>query len=365
MILHILTDDQFADHVVRQFSRLENTSDYIMLSHTKVIKYFHYIEKVLVVDPVSASEMENLLLRISQSDAVVFHGLSYRWHEWLLIHMPKHVKVAWFLYGGEIYGQPDLVESFYAPMSKFIYKIRECLRRPVNNYVFPKNLIKRANYCLTSEAEEVDFLNNYLHTNISHLWYTYYALEDTVGPLMNQRCHGNNIILGNSAGIANNHFDALWQLKRIGVDNREIITPLSYGSPWERNLCRKYGKFLFGKRFKPLIEFLPLNEYNAQMLSCSVMIQPHWRPNAHGNIITALWLGMRVYLSERNIEHAFFKRIGCVIFSIEKDLKRSNPKVFTALPDEEVAKNRNILASVFGKQQVYAACVNVVKELCN
>ena len=208
MILHILIDDQFADHVVRQFSEFKNTSNFVLLSHTTEMQYFHHIDRVSMVDPVNASELENLLQLISQSDAVVFHGFSHRWHERLLIHMPKHVKVAWLLYGGEIYGQPDLVESFYAPISKFIYKFRKCFRRNEITYVFPKELIKRANYCLTSEAEEVDFLNNYLHTNISHKWYTYYSIEDTVGPLMNQRCSGNHIFLGNSAGIANNHFDA-------------------------------------------------------------------------------------------------------------------------------------------------------------
>lgn len=364
MILHFLTNDKFSDYVVMHYSAVENTSEFVLISYDDRMDHIHYPKKLHIVNPTVESDMVDLIQKISSYDAVMFHGLSFWWQEWILRHMPKNVKVAWFLWGGEIYGQPDLVESFFAPISKFIYRLRGCFRDN-QEYAFPKELIRKADYCLTDESEEAEFANNYLHINIPHLWYSYYAIEDTVGPLMDQRCKGDNIFLGNSAGIANNHFDALWQLKRMGIGEREIITPLSYGAPWERNICIKFGRLLFGKRFKPLVDFLPLNEYNAQMLSCSVMIQAYWRPNAHGNIITALWLGMRVYLSERNIEYAFFKRIGCVFFSIEKDLKRNNLDVLSPLSDEDVTKNRAILASVFGKQQVHAACVNVVKELCN
>ena len=73
---------------------------------------------------------------------------------------------------------------------------------------------------------------------------------------------------------------------------------------------------------------------------------------------------MRVYLSEHNIEYAFFKRIGCVIFSIENDLKRSNPDVYAPLSDEDVITNQSILRSVFSKQQVNDACKRIVEELC-
>ena len=363
MILHLLTDDKFTDYVIEQFSQLENSADFILISHADRIEHVHHPERVQIVNPTIKSDMMNLLKSISNYNAVVFHGLSYWWQEWLLPNIPKAVKVAWFLWGGEIYGQPDLAESFYAPISKLVYRLHRCFRKQ-EDYAFPKRLIMRANYCLTSEEEEVDFINNYLHTNLPHLWYTYYSIEDTVGALKEKRCEGNNIFLGNSAGIANNHFDALVQLKKVGIGDREIITPLSYGSPWERNICVKFGKCLFGIKFKSLLNFMPRDEYNAQMLSCSVMIQPHWRPNAHGNIITALWLGMRVYLSERNIEYAFFKRIGCIVYSIEKDLNRNNPDVFAPLSDGDVAINQVALQREFSKQRVQKACEDLVKELC-
>lgn len=363
MILHLLTDDKFSDYVIEQFSAMEKAVDFILISHADKIEHIHTPEKVQIVNPTIKSEMMSLLMRITKCDAVVLHGLSYWWQEWLLPQIPENINVAWFLWGGEIYGQPDLAESFYAPISKLIYRLHGCFRNQ-EDYAFPKQLIKRANYCLTSEVEEVDFVNKYLHTNLPHLWYTYYSIEDTVGALIGMRCDGNNIFFGNSAGIANNHFDTLVQLKKVGIGDREIITPLSYGSQWERNICVKFGKFLFGKKFKPLLSFMPRSEYNAQMLSCSIMIQPHWRPNAHGNIITALWLGMRVYLSERNIEYAFFKRIGCVIYSIEKDLKRNNPNVVSPMLEEDVAINQAVLYREFSKKRVQKACEDLMKVLC-
>ena len=136
--------------------------------------------------------------------------------------------------------------------------------------------------------------------------------------------------------------------------------PLSYGDAWVRNLVKKVGKFVLSKRLQVLETYLPRNEYNALMLSCSTMILGYLEPAAQGNIITGLWLGMRVYLSEKSLAYAYYKRIGAKVFALEKDLKTYG---FTPLSNEERAENRKVLNKWYSKEHVEQAVKDVVNEL--
>ena len=156
----------------------------------------------------------------------------------------------------------------------------------------------------------------------------------------------------------------MWMLWKIGMHRKlkeeKVIIPLSYGSQWMRNIVLKYGRILLGKRMQALTEFMPREEYNKLMLSCSTMIIGYWEPAAQGNIITALWLGMRIYLSEKSMTYSFFKRLGANVFSIESDLKKYQ---FTPLSEEVRAENRRVLSKWFSKQHVMESVQNVVNEL--
>lgn len=362
MILHLLFDEKFSDYVIEQFASPEMLSNFVLVSPTRTMKYFHHLEAVRIVNPREEAEMQLLLTDISNYKTVIFHGLFEPWQAWLLNHWPNRVKIAWVCWGGEIYGQPDIRTSFLKPISKLAYWLHNFQRRKECG-IFPKKLISKADYCLTNLVSEYEYVRNYLGTDIKHLSYNYYTIDDTLGALKETRIIGQNIFIGNSASIECNYLDILLRLKRIGVGNRQIVLPLSYGEIWVRNMCMKFGRKLFGNRFAPLIDFMPRDEYNKTMLDCAVMIQPHLREQAHGNILTGLWLGMRVYLSENGIDYQHFKSIGCCVFSIEKDLKRNNPEALLPLSDDDVAHNRQVLMNVYGRECINRANKELVKQL--
>lgn len=364
MILHLLTDDKFSDYVVEQFSAKEMCSEFVLLSDTSEMIHYHYLDKSRLVNPWDIREIGPLSEDFKRYNAVVFHGYFLHWQEWLLNRWPEGVKLVWVCWGGEIYGQPDIKSSFLMPISKFINFVHRLGRkRGKKDEIFPKALIAKSDYCMTNVKEEYEFVKKYLRTNIKHLWFTYYSINEMIGPLMNERCAGNNIFMGNSASIENNYFDVWLRLKRIGIGDRKIITPLSYGSPWAKNVFKKWGKVFFGENFNPLVDFMPRTKYNAYMLSCPIMIQAHRREQAHGNIVTGIWLGMRVYLSEKGIDYKHFKSIGCRVYSIEKDLHRRNPDVFAPMTDEDVAHNRRVLLAVYGREHIDAENRKLVKQL--
>lgn len=368
MLLHLLFDDKFADYVINLFDEVKEVkSIYILVPSGKKIVHVRNTDKVNIFD-IKKEGFDTLLGLISKSSAVIFHGAFYPWQEEILKAIQGcNINKAWHVWGGEIYGQQDLKNSFLAPFSKYLNRFHKLIKSEKSQYIFPKELLRKIDYCLTSIDEEYLFIKNYLKVgdNFRYLWYSCYNIEDTIGKsLLNEECYGSNIWLGNSATVENNYFDIFFYLKRyFNIEKRKIIVPLSYGIPWVRRFTIKLGNILFKKNFYPLVEFLPREEYNRIMLDCSVMIQPHWRQQAHGNILTGLWLGMRVYISEKSIEYKFFKRLGVIVYSIEKDLKCDNINVFKRLPKDEMMINRNILAGIYGKENVKRAIINVAEIL--
>lgn len=365
MILHFLFDDKFADYVINQFSGVDKSnSAFVLVTYSKNIKYVNLLDEVKFVDLSDENSMNLLLDEVNNYNAVVFHGLFHSWQEELLRKIPSNIKKAWYFWGGEIYGRKDIINTFLTPLSKIINFIHNLYSKKETQYFIPKQYFKNIDYCLTSVEEEYELAKRYFQSDFKFLWYTCYNIEETIGEsLIDNKCVGDNIWIGNSATIENNYFDIFFKIKSLKIGDRKIVVPLSYGAQWVKRWSSKLGFLLFKDKFNPLIDFLPRVEYNRQMLGCSIMIQPHFRPQAHGNIITGLWLGMRVYLSEKCIEYKFFKRLGIIVFSIEKDLKSNNPNVLKKLSEEEHELNKSILNNIYGKKNVLLAVNRIIENL--
>lgn len=366
MILHVLTDEKFTDYAIAQFSAPEMQSDFVLIPSNNVMHLVKHIDQCTVIKQRSP-EFEDLLNRLDQYTGIIFHGMNWgRWQTPILQRVPKSVKVAWVFWGGDIYSRQDVESQFLAPITGVLYRLhnRKKNKAPDTSWEIPFDLFKRIDYCMTSISAEYDYAKQYTGADFEYLWYTYYSLEETIGSLRDMSCSGNNIWIGNSAAEWNNHIDAFWQMWKSGALRKhsfeKVIIPLSYGAPWVCNLVQKVGRFFFGKRMQPLVSFMPREEYNALMLSCSTMIINYYEPAANGNIITALWLGMRVYLSEKNFVFDFYKRIGLSVYSLESDLPQYG---FAPLPEQERQHNRDVIASLYGMPHIKEEVTKIVKTL--
>lgn len=369
-ILHLLTDDKFTDYVIAQFKAPEMLSEFVLIPSNNAMSLVSDTDHCRIIYQGSA-DFEALLNNLDQYCAIVMHGMFWgRWQTSILQRVPDCVKVAWVFWGGDVYGRHDIRNIFYTPISKFLNRLhsRKTKAKVDSSWEIPLDLYRRVDYCITSLYEEFEFANHYTKAPFKHFWYSYYSIEDTIGDaLLNNRVKGNNIWIGNSAALNNNHIDVLWHLWKEGLLRKfkcdKVIMPLSYGEPWVRNMAKKVGAMLFGKRLQTLEQYMPRNEYNSLMLSCSTMIIGYLEPAANGNIMTALWLGMRVYLSEKSMAYDYYKRIGCHIFSIEHDLNRKNKDCFSQLPIEEMTQNRTALIQEYGKQRTDQAVFDLVSLL--
>ena len=73
-----------------------------------------------------------------------------------------------------------------------------------------------------------------------------------------------------------------------------------------------------------------------------------------------MWLGMRVYISEKSIAYNFFKRIGVKVYSLESDFEKYG---CDAVSDDEMEYNRKLLREMFSREHVMQSAKNVVDIL--
>ena len=363
MILHFLTEEKFCNYAVKQFSAPSMCSEFVIIDQKG--KNSHSADIDIPVINSCSKEFDDLLSSFSKYKAVILHGLFWPWQERVIREIPDNVKVGWVFWGGEIFGRSDIKGQFLSKRSKFIcslHNVSNFIKRKHGNIGFemPKDLLARIDFCLTDIPEDLDFASKYVGKNFQGLWYNYYSIEQTIGPLAGCTCYGDNVLLGNSATLECNHLDGVKILRKSDVQGK-VIVPLSYGAPWVRNIISKLGKIEMGDKFQPLTSFLPLEEYNKLILSCSCVVMPHYRPQAFGNIITSLWLGCRVYLSKRNHLLSFFKRNGFIIFSIEDDLCRY--PVLGPLSQEEAEQNRAILRKLYSEDVMRSKNIELINIL--
>lgn len=163
-----------------------------------------------------------------------------------------------------------------------------------------------------------EVLNKYVKLNNvkSLVEYTYYPIEDVLGSLSNSWCKGNNVMIGNSASFTNNHEYIYEYLCELDISEVNLILPMNYGGNSRYNEI-VISKFMSLPNCIILRDFLPLEEYNKLMLGASTFIYGHFRDEAKGNILIALYLGGKVYMSKYSQLYKDLAAQGFYIFELE------------------------------------------------
>lgn len=365
MILHLMTDDKFTDYAIKHFSA-DGTSEFVLVYYCNdALTHVKNVESIRMIK-YGSQEYKELKNRLGAYNCVFTHGLFEKWQEDLVLATPHSTKVAWMFLGGEVYGLPHLRKTFFDFTTKLLYLCKTLIYK-FKKKSFDKEYSRIANetfrridYCITDSIEEYNYANAKLGTSMKHIWYNYYSIEETVGALQTESVNDFNILLGNSCSFECNHLKALRKLSRIGLRaNQNVILPLSYGDSWLRKRLIKIGPRILGKHFKALTDFMPREKYNQLLLSCGVVVMPHYRPNAFGNVLTALWLGAKVFVSKNSLVFPFYERLGLHIYTIEDDL--TNSSINTKLPKDYQEHNREVLLAEYSAKTMQ----NRIKELIN
>jgi dTDP-N-acetylfucosamine:lipid II N-acetylfucosaminyltransferase len=382
-ILHVATDEKFINAANFIFETAFKDSNQFVIVQPQANPAIKYIEQRNNVEVVvqGSSTIHDLLNKSTSFQLIVFHGFDAFKAQLFLRATDKH-KYLWLLWGAEVYNETILNSSFLGSKTQVLndglsalswkQKLIETCKYFYRTIVYRsiadiKNVsIKEAIYNMPGMGilykEEYDFFrqSGVFKPATSFIPFTYYPIE-FIFKDESLSISGDNILLGNSASPTNNHLEAIDMLAKLNIKHRQVCIPLSYGSAAYANSVIEYAKKVIPDNHKPITGFLPLQEYNLLLANCGIVIMNHYRQQAVGNVLAALFLGAKVFLNNTTLYH-FLKRIGCIIFLIEDTLLHPQADTFTILTKLQIEHNRNILRKHIGIDNVVYHLKNALNE---
>ncbi len=377
MILHVFdSQTAFVKTGISCFESVTQDNEYWIFGDKAISDHSIAVGRIRSIGLPGRAVSKLLHEQISQFSLVIFHGILNE-NIWLLKILRRrkyNIKIAWIIYGAEFTLGHLKPAIFLLPQTRVVYyRIA-----PYRLLFFPHRLIKRilgsdisvlmksVDFAMHFMPEEVEFANKLFKCQFDMHWFSYVTIEKFIGnSLMNARVKTEgDILIGNSASYTSNHADIFRVLSGIHTTQlKNIVVPLGYGSKKYARYVNDLGKKLFGKRFIPLNSYLPREAYDEIMLSCSVVIMNHCRQQALGNIIVALWIGARVFLSKNVSTYIFLKRMGIHVFSIEDDFLGTSEPDLSSLSNTLIEENRKVIRELFNEKDYHKKVKNSLDKI--
>jgi dTDP-N-acetylfucosamine:lipid II N-acetylfucosaminyltransferase len=359
-IIHICEDEKFINSAIQQFeSCFPNSNTFHVLQSNAELEYTH-IRPHECVKKCSKEELLNIANNIENSVVVILHSLSVVFYDFVL-QLPKENQVVWLCFGFEVYNDVnyfkpdnlfDTITRNRFPRIKISKKnkIKEFIRPyyrvinknlPLSSAEYKKEVIKRIDFLGSSFREEFKLICKLIKQKKIFFDFWYYPLEQILDISASVNLNKKIVLIGNSASISGNHLDVFAKIKSYNLRSEKIVVPLNYGEARYITSIVDQGYNDFGDKFQPLLQFMPLEEYNTILEDVGVAIFNNRRQQAIGNIIALLWMGAKVFLSKQNPFYKFLKRTGLYIYCYETDLNEQNCNQFLSL--NQIEHNRAIL----------------------
>lgn len=195
----------------------------------------------------------------------------------------------------------------------------------------PKNLIqlidrtykKKIGFHATHIEEDSNYTNKILSSNSIFLYSPMYLsnvihkLKDEDGFLFKGGFNERIVLVGNSTDPSNKHQEAFNKLAISNLKPKSVLSILSYGIYEDyKNDVIRLGYEIFGSKFKPITEFLAMNEYLKLLNEIEYAIFNHERQEAMGVTIQLLSLGKPIFFNDKSPAFKSLKRRGYKVFSI-------------------------------------------------
>lgn len=372
MILHICIDSLFNDLIIEQFEKVApNENKYITLSEDKITK-FEFSDQVDIISKKQFLDIYN------EFSIVWIHCLSDE-NLWACSLLVDHI-VMWSSWGGDQKGRHDFLQekNTYEPFTiKHIYTGKDRFKlyikqfsliqkiysglntSPINNLELLKESYKNINFMSTVLLSEQRNIENLPELNSQYQWFNYVHLKMIVKRYYNEEVKlEKGIVVGNSASSTQNHIDTFYRIKAERI-NRKVFCPVSYGN-------EKYRKLITTKANELLenVEFqtsnLSLDDYLDKFAEHHVLILNCKIQQALGNLLTGVYIGMKVFLNKKGLLYEFCKEVGLVVYALEELNKK---EVEDFLPQNIIHFNRNKLEEVFGEEVVFNRTKGIINLL--
>jgi hypothetical protein len=375
--------------MINQFNHVNKTlNHFLVVSNSK--KLFFINPKFDNFSSVNVEEMNSYLnLNKDEIRAIVFHGLNeeYKWE--IINKYYGKIKLHWFFWGTDGYMIPSMRKGLLKKKTRrlktektnlkfWMYKVYN--NNGIYNFLYLKirNLLKKEKLyfqkfedslmklsSVSAIPDDFEKLKKATKISIKNFPVNIGSIESILvdKKKFEKKKIGNNILLGNSISLENNHLEAFNSLKKFDLWDRKIFVPLSYGESFEglQSHLVSIGYSIFGKKkFMPITDFMDRQDYNNLICNCSVAILNHNKQHAWGNILTFLYIGLKVFLNEKNPLYTYLTNLGIVVFEMNS---LSQENIDNKLPYSTVKHNRSILNSNFGTEKVFQQTAYLIDEL--
>ena len=327
MILHLVHDEKIINRTIDIFEEVAPKQNLFIVFTRHQLKYIKPQQNVIFFQDFTQK------YKGEKFSSVIIHFLNSRKIRFINKYIDQNTPIYWIIWGNDLYNKLlypkgfeiyDKQSSYYKKVKKsFINNLFNKLISNFKTVKIEKFISKYIDYILVDTTEtDYNMLLKYYPKlkNIPCKEFFYYPIETTLGEeLMKKSVEGNNIQIGNSASITNNHEYVMRFLSKLNIGNRNVFVPLSYSGTEEyKKTVKRKGVECFGDKFKSLDDFIPLEEYNQLMLSFGFAIYGNFRQEAIGNIVISLYLGTKIFFPENTPFYLWAKRLNLIVFKIIK-----------------------------------------------
>jgi dTDP-N-acetylfucosamine:lipid II N-acetylfucosaminyltransferase len=384
-ILHIFHFEKkfviVAAEIFDACKKLENSFKVLSSNVAAAKDFFAGRENISVVEEnyVSSEALRN---DIMWCDCLVVHYMDELKAK-AVLSAPRDLPIIWSGWGGDYYdlinpGEKNLLSELTQNLTKEMEthsklsvknlnnKIKNFARNARNKIIYVpriKKAINRTNYFSTPFPEDYYLARENFGGQFQAVYTRifYGSVERTYMPGAKE-IYGTNILVGNSATATNNHLDSFKLLSALELGDRRIVVPLSYGDARYRKAIIAHGRELFGDRFCPIVDFMPLDQYNTLIAQCSVVVMGHRRQQGGGNTVTQLYKGAKVFLDEANTVYQYLKNRGAFVNTLS-ELKEGREHVLEPLTKEQIHTNRAVLDAYSSNAVVSNSMNELVRQL--
>lgn len=368
MILHLLDDSMFANgaydffeeyyqglnHFFIQISRREK-----MLEGKKNQKA-RFFYKVF-----TRKEDINFIIKYARNNGIkhiLVHNLSptkAALGNWLKKQLGA--KTYWIFYGADLYGRLNALGKYnlYDEVDDKQKKEKSDLKSILAFWYlfmeYPNNaynrFIKELDFFCFWNEYDYFLLKAHFNTAAVHKPFLYYQLIDLNHKGVVFEKKASKVLINHCASVNGNHKTILKKLEGLkdSAQIAEIIAPLSYGSEDIKLAVSEFGKSLFGNRFIPIKNILPMGEYYKLLDEIPVAIFGNRRQEAGANVFYLLGKGSKVFFRNDNNMIKWLRDRGFRVFSFEDELNSIDD--LKSLSIEDMHHNIKIHEELFSKDR--------------
>lgn len=268
--------------------------------------------------------ISKLIIQLHKNDKVILHGLFSPYLIIMLCCMPwLHKKLYWIIWGGDLYCHNLSAKSLKLRIVEPFRKILISRLKGLITYVDGDYEKAQQWYGATGKLYECIMYKSNIYKGST-------LTENSFKHSKSEGVSKVNIQVGNSADPTNNHEQIFNKLSKIDVINKveKIYCPLSYGNPVYAQHIKELGIKMFGDKFNPIMDFMPLHEYETILDDIDIAIFAHERQQAMGNIINLLGRGKTVYMRDDTSSFFVLNKLGIKVFPLNSlEIKRQETTV--------------------------------------